>query len=52
MNLNLLPSAKGNKKGRLGSLALVWQPTLEKENSKIKPIKHRIKINLVSHSAS
>ena len=34
---------------RLGSLALVRQPVKEKENSKFRPVKLRLKIDLVSH---
>ena len=37
--------------GRLGSLTLIWQLVLEKENSKFKPVKLCLKINIVSHPA-
>ena len=36
----------------MGSLALVWQPVLEKENFELKPVKLHLKIDLVSHHAS
>ena len=36
----------------MGSLALLRQPISEKENSEIKSIKLRLKIDFVSHSTS
>ena len=41
----------GKLKDRRGSLALVRQPTLEKENSQFKPTLLRLKIDLVLHPA-
>ena len=48
MNLSLLPPATSKWLGRLGSIDLVWQPVLEKENSKFKPVLSRLKI-ILSH---
>ena len=36
---------------RQGSLTLVWQPVLEKENSEFKPSKLCLIIDFVSHTA-
>ena len=36
---------------RLGSLAFIRQPVLEKESSELKPVKNRLKIDFVSHPA-
>ena len=36
---------------KLGSFILVWIPVLEKENSEFKPVKHRLKSDLVPHLA-
>ena len=41
----------GIYKGRLGSLALVWQPFLEKENSESNPVKLWLKTDYMPHSA-
>ena len=38
-------------KGRLGSSALVRQLVKQKENSEFKPVKLRLKIDLVSYPA-
>ena len=35
----------------MGSLTLVQQPVEKKENSEFKPVKLRLKIDLVSHPA-
>ena len=43
--------AMGKLKDRLGSLTLVWQSVLEKENSEFKPVKLCLKIGLVSYPA-
>ena len=54
MNPIILPPAMGKQEGRLGSSALVRQLVLEKENSEIKPVKPvklRLKIDLVSYPA-
>ena len=34
---------------RLGDLVLLWPPVKEKDNSEFKPVKPRLKIDLVSH---
>ena len=34
---------------QLDSLTLVWPPITELKNSKLKPVKLRLKIDLVSH---
>ncbi len=47
MNPNILPPAMGKQLGRLGSSALVRHLVQEKENSEFKPVKLRLKINLV-----
>ena len=47
MNPIILPPAMG----KLGSLALVSQPVREKENFEYKPVKLRLKIDLVLHRA-
>ena len=46
-NPTILPPALG----RLGSLTLLSQPVLEKENFEFKPAKIRLKIDLVLHTA-
>ena len=51
MNPIILPPAMGKLNGRLGSSALVRQLVLEKENSEFKPVKLRLKIDLVSYRA-
>ena len=51
MNPIILPPAMGKWLGRLGSSALVRQLVLEKENSELKPVKLRLKIDLVSYPA-
>ena len=51
MNPIILPPAMSKQKGRLGSSALVRQLILEKENSEFKPVKVRLKINLVPYTA-
>ena len=48
MNPIILPPAIGYYLDRLGSLVLGRQPVLEKENSELKLVKHRLKIDLVS----
>ena len=50
MNPNILPPAMSKQQGRLFSSALVGQLVQEKENSEFKPVKLRLKIDLVSHS--
>ena len=49
MNPAVLPLAIGKSKSRVGSLIL-WKPKLI-ENSEFKPVKLRLKIHFVSHSA-
>ena len=49
MNPIILPPAMGKLEGRLGSSALVRQLAKEKENSEFKPVKLRLKIDLVSY---
>ena len=51
MNPTILPPAMGKYLGRLGSLPLVRQPVLEKENSEFKSVKLCLRIDLVSHPA-
>ena len=51
MNLIILPPAMGKQQGRLGSSAQVRQLIQEKDNSKFKPLKLRLKIDLVSYPA-
>ena len=52
MNTTILTPAMGKIVGQTGSLALVWQPVHEKENSEFKPVKLRIKnIYFVLHPA-
>ena len=51
MNPIILPPAMGKSSGRLGSSALVGQLLSEKENSEFKPVKLRLKIDLVSYPA-
>ena len=43
--------AIGKSSGRLGYLALAWQPALEKGKPEIKPVKLHLKIDLVSYPA-
>ena len=43
------PPAMDKYKGILGSLALLRQPVLKKENSNFKPVELCIKTDLVSH---
>ena len=50
-NLIIQPPAMGKYLGRLGSSALVRQLVKEKENSEFKPVKLRLKIDLVSYPA-
>ena len=51
MNPIILPPAMGKQQDRIGSSALVRQLVQEKENSKFKPVKLRLKIDLVSYPA-
>ena len=51
LNPNILPQAMGKQQSRLGSSALVRQLVQEKENSEFKPVKLRLKIDLVSYPA-
>ncbi len=51
MNPIILPPAMGKQQGRLGFSALVGQLVQEKENSEFKPVKLRLKIDLVSYPA-
>ena len=51
MNPIILPPAMGKQQDRLGSSALVRQVVQEKENSEFKPVKLRLKIDLVSYLA-
>ena len=51
MNLLILPPAMGKQQDGLGSSALVRQLVQEKENSEFKPVKFRLKIDLVSYPA-
>ena len=48
---SVLPTVVGKFWGRLGSLAFVWQPIYEKENSEFKPAKLCMEIDLMSHPA-
>ena len=49
MNPIIFPPAMGKQEGKLGSSALVRKLVQEKENSEFKPVKRRLKIDLVSH---
>ncbi len=49
MNPIILPPAMGKQQDRIGSSALVRQLVQEKENSEFKPVKLRLKIDLVSY---
>ena len=51
MNPIILLPAMGKQQDRLGSLALVRQLVQEKENSELKPVKLRLKFDLVSYPA-
>ena len=51
INPIILPPAMGKQQDRLGSSALVRQLVQEKENSEFKPVKLRLKIDLVSYPA-
>ena len=51
MNLIILPPAMGKQQGRLCSSALVRQLVQAKENSEFKPVKLRLKTDLVSYPA-
>ena len=51
MNPIIPPPAMGKQQDRLGSSALVRQLVQEKENSEFKPVKLRLKIDLVSYPA-
>ena len=51
MNPLILPPAMGKQQDGLGSSALVRQLIQEKENSEFKPVKLRLKIDLVSYPA-
>ena len=51
MNPLILPPAMGKQQDGLGSSALVRQLVQEKENSEFKPVKLRLKIDLVSYPA-
>ena len=51
MNPLILPPAMDKQQDRLGSSALVRQLVQEKENSEFKPVKLRLKIDLVSYPA-
>ncbi len=51
MNPNILHPAMGKQQDRLGSSALVRQLVQEKENSEFRPVKLRLKIDLVSYPA-
>ena len=51
MNPIILPPTMGKYEDRLGSSALVRQLVYEKENSEFKPVKLRLKIDLVSYPA-
>ena len=46
----LLSQAMRKYKGRLSSLTFPWQMVKGKENSEVKHVKLRLKIDLVSHS--
>ena len=50
MNLAILPQVMSKLYGRLLSLTFVWQ-SVKRENSGLKPVKLRIRIDLVSHPA-
>ena len=47
----ILPPAMGKQQGRLRSSGLVRQLVQEKENSEFKPVKLRLKIDLMSYPA-
>ena len=49
MNPIILPPAMGKQQDRLGSSALMRHLVQEKENSEFKPVKLRLKIDLVSY---
>ena len=51
MNPNILPPAMGKIVGQTGSSALVRQLVKEKENSEFKPVKPRLKIDLLLYPA-
>ena len=51
MNPTILPAAIGKIVGQTGFFDLSMATGLEKKNSKFKPVKLRLKINLVSHPA-
>ena len=51
MNPLILPPAMGKQQDGLGSSALVRQLVQEKENSEFKPVKLRLKTDLVSYPA-
>ena len=51
MNPIILSPAMGKQQGRLGSSALMRQLVQEKENSKFRPVKLHLKIDLVSYPA-
>ena len=51
MNPIILSPAMGKKQDRLSSSALVRQLVYEKENSELKPVKLRLKIDFVSYPA-
>ena len=51
MNRIILPTAIGKQQGRLGSSALVRKLVSEKDNSEFKPVKLRLKIDLVLYPA-
>ena len=50
MNLAILPQVMSKLYGRLCYLTFVWQ-SVKRENSGLKPVKLRIRIDLVSHPA-
>ena len=52
MNLTILHPAMGKLLGRLGSLTMVCQPALEKENSEFKSLKLRLKLSMCAKSCS
>ncbi len=51
MNPNIFPPAMDKQQCRLGSSALVRQLFQEKKNSEFKPVRLRLKIDLVSYPA-
>ena len=51
MNPVILPPAMGKYLGRRGSSALMRQLAYEKENSEFKPVKLRLKTDLMSYPA-